>query len=599
VISLAKLDELIADFGIAPAHVSAVAFVILMLSGFSAPRCEATVYDSDGSEASVRALHNIAHDGDTITLPPGVFSWTTSVSITKGITLKGQTNITGAGTANTVIDDRTIILDNVVPRGQNQFIVKATMSSSNQSFRLTGVTFTFDTQTTVSASRGAVQFFANVQNKQMRMDHCHLDQLRITRGLGVFGWCLGVADHNMLKRRTDIGGTEAFLIGHDKWNNDPEGFGNASWADYPWYGTDKFFFIEDNTIEFGTATDTTNGSRWVLRHNYILNCNTGDHGTEGLFARGQRCKEIYNNEFHWTITHGGAVGTRSGTCLVHDNLSTGTNSTNPYIAAFSTYRETYAKGSPFGIADGTCIWDANDTEGNGTFVEGHPPFLFDSGTASSTSAEGTLTDATKSWTTNQWVGFSIKKPGSPFPYACAVKSNTATTITYFVIAVSPTNKLIFNAGDPYQIHRCVMAVDQAGGGGKTDLLAGSPIINTTTGTASYAHPTIEPSYSWNNVQGTSTVLNFNPLSLFNGCAKLGVHFFNLGNGFTSTPQAVIDKYTTTLNGAQYTGTFTYPHPLVSGAPTPTSSATPRSHQHLQKKKAKKLKKKKSRGKIGE
>src|ERR1043166_1432930 len=47
--------ELVADFGIASLRVSAIAFVILILSGFSAPRCSATVYDSDGSEASVEA----------------------------------------------------------------------------------------------------------------------------------------------------------------------------------------------------------------------------------------------------------------------------------------------------------------------------------------------------------------------------------------------------------------------------------------------------------------------------------------------------------------------------------------------------------------
>ena len=56
--------------GIVRLHVSAVMFTMLILSGFSALR-GATVYDSDGSAASVQALHNAAHDGDTITVPPG------------------------------------------------------------------------------------------------------------------------------------------------------------------------------------------------------------------------------------------------------------------------------------------------------------------------------------------------------------------------------------------------------------------------------------------------------------------------------------------------------------------------------------------------
>jgi hypothetical protein len=46
---------------------------ILIMSGFSALRCGATVYHSNGSETSAQALHNAAHDGDTITLPAGAF----------------------------------------------------------------------------------------------------------------------------------------------------------------------------------------------------------------------------------------------------------------------------------------------------------------------------------------------------------------------------------------------------------------------------------------------------------------------------------------------------------------------------------------------
>src|SRR5262245_13620744 len=62
---------------------------ILMLSGFYSPRCEATVYPSDGSAASVQALHNAALNGDTITLPAGTFTWTTGVTISKAIKIQG------------------------------------------------------------------------------------------------------------------------------------------------------------------------------------------------------------------------------------------------------------------------------------------------------------------------------------------------------------------------------------------------------------------------------------------------------------------------------------------------------------------------------
>src|SRR4029077_2183215 len=65
----------------------------LILSGFSASRCGATVYHSDGSAANVQALHNAVLNGDTITLPVGSFTWPTSVTISKAIKLQG----TGSG----------------------------------------------------------------------------------------------------------------------------------------------------------------------------------------------------------------------------------------------------------------------------------------------------------------------------------------------------------------------------------------------------------------------------------------------------------------------------------------------------------------------
>jgi hypothetical protein len=137
------------------------------------------------------------------------------------------------------------------------------------------------------------------------------------------------------------------------------------------------------------------------------------------------------------------------------------------------------------------------------------------------------------------------------------------------------------------------------GRGKTDLIIGGATpINSTTGTASYAHSVLEPCYSWNNVYTpTNATLGFTS-HFRQPTTKLNIDYFNLGNGFAAdtTPSEVSSRYTAALNGVAYTGTFTYPHPLVSGAPSPTPSATPRSQQHLQKKEAKKAKKKKRRGK---
>ena len=66
-----------------------ILFFISILSGFSAPRCGATVYHSDGSAANVQALHNKALNGDTIMLSPGTFTWSRPVKIFKAIRLEG------------------------------------------------------------------------------------------------------------------------------------------------------------------------------------------------------------------------------------------------------------------------------------------------------------------------------------------------------------------------------------------------------------------------------------------------------------------------------------------------------------------------------
>ncbi len=172
---------------------SAAAFVILILSGFSAPRCDATIHDSDGSAASVQALHNAARDGDTITIPAGTFTWLTGITITKGITLRGQTTITGAGTATPTTNDLTIIKDDSPRSGQGAKIVNVGCGP-NQSFRLTGITFTYGTITTYPSSDGCIRLHSSnsSSNTTMRVDNCHFNSLYQGKIFWLAGWVYGL-----------------------------------------------------------------------------------------------------------------------------------------------------------------------------------------------------------------------------------------------------------------------------------------------------------------------------------------------------------------------------------------------------------------------
>src|SRR5438552_6113720 len=198
--------ELVADFGIASLRVSAIAFVILILSGVST---FATVYDSDGSVARVRAVLNAAHDGDTIVLPKGTFSWTEPLTITKGITLQGQTTISGAGTANASANDATIVKDDTPRSGP---IIRTALNPS-RAFRLTGITFAPGTTTNVGTTNGAITLRSDGEraNLNLRLDHCHFAQLYQGKIVRVNGWTYGVADHNFMELRTPPG-SQAFFM---------------------------------------------------------------------------------------------------------------------------------------------------------------------------------------------------------------------------------------------------------------------------------------------------------------------------------------------------------------------------------------------------
>jgi hypothetical protein len=311
-----------------------------------------------------------------------------------------------------------------------------------------------------------------------------------------------------------------------------------------------------------------------VRYCYLLNGPISDHGTEGGAERDIRAKEIYNNLMD---NRGGLpAGNRGGTSLYHDNTVIGVSPLG--ICNFTCNRTGYLRATPvWGLSDGTSVWDENDTEGNGTFVEGHPPHLFESGTASETTAEGTLTDTTKNWPTNHWVGYMVRQvnPGG-VELASYIKSNTATTITYALFSWG-NNHMIFNSGMGYQIHRLLFSMDQ-NGAGKTDPIAvnaqDKPYL-VSTGQPGFPHPARESCYGWNNIYGPTGAELKMRQNTGQPVTIEGIDYFNLGTDLSGTPPAVSNRYTAALNGVQYTGPFQYPHPLVSGTqPSPTPTGTP-------------------------
>ncbi len=342
------------------------------------------------------------------------------------------------------------------------------------------------------------------------------------------------------------------------WGNNSLGIGDGSFADYPYFGTEKFAFIEDNCInntsgnELNGDIDSDYGGRFVFRYNHCYDFLIGSHGSEGRF-RGMRCAEVYNNDFHQT-TANYAGGWRSGSALMHDNTWDGLAPTGGMN--LQNYRTFFLfPGNTLGSSSGDGPWDVNVTEADGvTHIDGHSPYLFSSGTVTSGSTT-TLTDTSKSWSTNQWAGYTAKRVSDNG--IMSIISNTSNTLTGYYRA-EQGGGVTWATGNSYQIHRVAISLDQPGRG-KGDLIVGEP----PTGTPAWPNEALEPCFEWNNVYTpTSTAVAhyqygtgmYNHLLLVSGR-----DYYN-----SSSESAAEAVYVAALNGVAYTGPYTYPHPLAGG-----------------------------------
>jgi hypothetical protein len=509
---------------------------ILLTSLVQVKAASAIVRAKSASLGDVNSAIRSAHDGDTVVVPSGTASWTNRLDITKGITLQGATTIVGPSSSPTVTD-ATIIQDDTPRTGPGVGIIKVT-PSSGQSFRLTGFTFQPGSSTTYAGGNGAIHLLSRdaAPNTTMRVDHCHFALLYQPKDIWISGWVYGVSDHCIHDCRAT---TFSFLIWHDTWGGQTNG--NGSWSDAPYWGSEKFFFIEDNTIN-GSGTVQTSGTidakcgaRYVARYNTFNNAKVNSHGTEGGPQRGVRAIESYNNSFNWTIKNiGGQI--RSGVIIAHHNTWSGTTPQSAQVLA--CYRE-FNNFKPLGGANGNNPRDVNDTEGNATNVPGHEPHLYLSGTHTGGNNSQTLVVAGAGWTANQWVGYEVTNTVTGA--SSVVLSNTSDTITASIYTDTRV-PFRFNTSDKFAIYKLLIAMDQPGRG-KSDLITGG---NNPT-PVKWPHNALEPCYSWNNMA------NGKPIGLSSSLPTIQEN----RDYYNRAPQPGDSIY-------PYTP-YVYPHPLVSGA----------------------------------
>ena len=318
----------------------------------------------DAQEANVAAAIANASDGDTVTVPPGVVTWSTQLTITKHITLQGA----GIG--------QTVIYDNA-PKGGDQHLILVKLSGDNPPFRLTGFEFGIPANYTVIAQPygvGILEFQGGGgtvvpgMSANVRIDHC---KIKVAGVAMTFRNVLGLVDHvewvdcGFINPTTASywGGWQSACIYMPKWGG--KDWGHGSWADAPNWGTDKFLFFEDCSFTGVRPRDPTGrlnnlfpidayqGARYVARYSTLRDAKVGGTGTEGQ-GRGKKQVECYNNTFISSESFDEAQSCTSGTILVHDNLET--NYRNGI--RMQAYRQFQT--ALWGKSTGRSPWDEND-----------------------------------------------------------------------------------------------------------------------------------------------------------------------------------------------------------------------------------------------
>lgn len=543
--------------------------IAVALSG----RANAAVINAKSpAQTDVATAVVLARNGDTVIVPAGTAHWTTPVTITKFITLQG------AGTTLDGVGNDTIIYCDVAGNSSlNVSLPSEVPSNLAYSFRLTG----FEFRATPGSGGGSAYngyetaFYGTSlpgQNplvvgctSKFRLDHCYWLNTKYT-SVQVKN-LIGVIDHCTITRPQ-----APIHIMHTNWTPPGQSTlsinGYGSWADDPYWGTEKFLYLEDVNLNYtGSApvnygVDAYEGARYVIRHSKLSNSGFTGHGSEGRAPRGTKQIDVYDNDISYSSLKKMSQG-RSGTWLMHDNRMVNVDE-GP---KFQLYRLTRAE-KDWGPASGFAPIDENS--GSASIFTG----TYDPATSSST----TIVDNT--------ANFPAYLNGSDgFAYTCVNKSQVVQTDALgrarykqsYIVAVPNAHTLnlasdsgadggsavIFKQGDTYEIWKVKTVLDQAGQG-KGKLLTGSSYLggkmyfSGTTTPASYPQAgfPLEPCYSWNNiVTSTQKKINF----------TTGLDTVHEGRDFfndTKKPGYV---------------PYTYPHPLTKGivasnpAPSPPSN----------------------------
>src|SRR5215472_6798519 len=219
-----------------------LAFAVLLSALFSVTAQAATYTAASCNESDVQAAYateqTSPQDGDVIAIPAGTCTWTSTwtLSPANSITFQGAgAEYSNSGGSSTGGSDQTIINTNAQTWWQ-------ITTASGKSYRFTGLAI-YENAGYPCCSDGA--WVIQGSSTAVRIDHNHfVAQVAGERLVWIGGSVLGVADHNLID---DYQLINWIAVENGRaWNGDTGDRGDMSWADNSYWGSSKFFFMEDN-----------------------------------------------------------------------------------------------------------------------------------------------------------------------------------------------------------------------------------------------------------------------------------------------------------------------------------------------------------------
>src|SRR5262245_1256261 len=288
-----------------PAVIWLLALVLLVYPATAAAQCGTggvviTACSCQGSDVQT-AFNAVSTITTQINIPAGttcVWSDKVSLNLPAGIGVPGGTvsvigpgNLTvdGGGGANVIEDQRTNV---------NESLFDVLQNDNNRSLviRVAGLTLKTQNPSTTYKNQGLIKF---VGVGQFRLDH-NTFNLNGATMWALHGWLAhGVADHNVVLNTGGQPNGGLIFTHYVGAQSIQDSEGDGPWSEITGFGTQHFYFVENNTVN-GNIADCDHGAKVVVRNNTINDASgLSTHGTgqEDDRARGCRAQEFYNNTF--------------------------------------------------------------------------------------------------------------------------------------------------------------------------------------------------------------------------------------------------------------------------------------------------------------